>query len=284
MKAVALLFEFERRRVFRVVIHGTISISLSAATQFHSSSFSFFTLPPHNHYSSANETSISTHEGGREEEEEPKSLCWRIEKLPRTEPVGSTFQSWMGDRFPIHRGHVFHTINRLRKLHFNKRALESAKNLCSLSVCLYASMNCSSCIIRWTFSLITIYFGLGSLLSMYGCHQYHNKVGGDRTEDFDVEQGTNSNESNGEKHLESNQKHRVRQTARFWGYIFQIVFQLIINMQTINAVFLLGDTALNCLRFPWFRIVYFFLWTAVYVHFKMDRPCLRFALVAIPFS
>ncbi|CAL5386819.1 unnamed protein product [Camellia sinensis] len=124
MKAVALLFEIERRRVFRVVIHGTISISLSAATQFHSSSFSFSTLPPHNHYSSENETSVSTHEGGREEEEEPKSLCWRIEKLPRTEPVGSAFQSWMGDGFPIHRGHVFHTINRLRKLHFNKRALE----------------------------------------------------------------------------------------------------------------------------------------------------------------
>ncbi|GMP49379.1 hypothetical protein CsSME_00016380 [Camellia sinensis var. sinensis] len=115
MKAVALLFEIERRRVF---------ISLSAATQFHSSSFSFSTLPSHNHYSSENETSVSTHEGGREEEEEPKSLCWRIEKLPRTEPVGSAFQSWMGDGFPIHRGHVFHTMNRLRKLHFNKRALE----------------------------------------------------------------------------------------------------------------------------------------------------------------
>ncbi|XP_028085982.1 uncharacterized protein LOC114286952 [Camellia sinensis] len=43
---------------------------------------------------------------------------------------------------------------------------------------------------------------------------------------------------------------------------------LIINMHTINAVFLLGDTALNCLRFPWFRIAYFFLWTAVYVMFQ----------------
>ncbi|GMP93961.1 hypothetical protein CsSME_00043586 [Camellia sinensis var. sinensis] len=133
MKAVALLFEFERRRVFRVVIHGTISISLSlplpnSILQVSASPPS--PLPPHNHYSSENETSVSTHEGGREEEEEeeeeeePKSLCLRIEKLPRTEPVGSAFQSWMGDGFPIHRGHVFHTINRLRKLHFNKRALE----------------------------------------------------------------------------------------------------------------------------------------------------------------
>ncbi|GMP53561.1 hypothetical protein CsSME_00018994 [Camellia sinensis var. sinensis] len=45
MKTVALLFEFERRRIFRVVIHGTISISLYAATQFHSSSFNFSTSP-----------------------------------------------------------------------------------------------------------------------------------------------------------------------------------------------------------------------------------------------
>ncbi|KAL7205306.1 hypothetical protein ACSBR2_018283 [Camellia fascicularis] len=96
-------------------VDGTLPISFSATTQLHSSSFTFATLTPHNNnFSSDNESS----------EEEPKSLCWRIEKLPRTEPVGSAFQSWMGDGFPIHRAHVFHTINRFRKLHFNKRALE----------------------------------------------------------------------------------------------------------------------------------------------------------------
>ncbi|KAI8543594.1 hypothetical protein RHMOL_Rhmol08G0230600 [Rhododendron molle] len=47
-----------------------------------------------------------------------------------------------------------------------------------------------------------------------------------------------------------------------------LTWQLIINMHTINAVFLLVDTALNCLRFPWFRITYFFLWTAIYVVFQ----------------
>lgn len=58
------------------------------------------------------------------QEEESKSLSWKIEKLPRGEPVGLAFQSWMGEGCPIHRGHIFHAINRLRKLKFNKRALE----------------------------------------------------------------------------------------------------------------------------------------------------------------
>ncbi|XP_073272826.1 pentatricopeptide repeat-containing protein At1g07590, mitochondrial [Primulina huaijiensis] len=53
-----------------------------------------------------------------------KSLSCRIEKLRKGESVISAFQSWMGDGFPIHRGDVFHTINRLRKLKSNKRALE----------------------------------------------------------------------------------------------------------------------------------------------------------------
>ncbi|PWA40404.1 Pentatricopeptide repeat-containing protein [Artemisia annua] len=57
-------------------------------------------------------------------QEGARSLCGRIEKLPRGDPVGFAFQSWMGDGFPVHRGDIFHTINRLRKKGFNKRALE----------------------------------------------------------------------------------------------------------------------------------------------------------------
>ncbi|CAA3013688.1 Hypothetical predicted protein [Olea europaea subsp. europaea] len=58
------------------------------------------------------------------EEEDAKSLSWRIEKLPRGEPVSSAFRSWMGNGFPVHSGDIFHTINRLRKLKSNRRALE----------------------------------------------------------------------------------------------------------------------------------------------------------------
>ncbi|CAK9322555.1 unnamed protein product [Citrullus colocynthis] len=38
-----------------------------------------------------------------------------------------------------------------------------------------------------------------------------------------------------------------------------------INMHTLNLVFLLGETALNCLTLPRFRISFFFLWTGIYV-------------------
>ncbi|XP_022728959.1 pentatricopeptide repeat-containing protein At1g07590, mitochondrial isoform X2 [Durio zibethinus] len=57
-------------------------------------------------------------------QEEPKCLSWRIERLPKGETVGSALQSWMADGFPVHRGDIFHAINRLRKLKLNKRALE----------------------------------------------------------------------------------------------------------------------------------------------------------------
>ncbi|PNX57305.1 PPR containing plant-like protein [Trifolium pratense] len=52
------------------------------------------------------------------------SLCKRIEKLPKGESISSAFRSWMRDGFPVRGTDVFHTINRLRKLNFNKRALE----------------------------------------------------------------------------------------------------------------------------------------------------------------
>ncbi|KAJ4712356.1 UDP-N-acetylglucosamine-N-acetylmuramyl-pyrophosphoryl-undecaprenol N-acetylglucosamine protein [Melia azedarach] len=160
---------------------------------------------------------------------------------------------------------------------------------------------------QWTCTSITIYFGLGSLLSLYGCYQYHKTVGGDKVDnvEVDAEHGNfvtpapGESSSNAEKltntHGEFN---NTRQPAGFWGYFFQIIFQmnagavlltdcvfwfiivpfleinnyslnvLVINMHTVNAVFLLGDAALNCLRFPMFRIAYFFLWTVAYVIFQ----------------
>ncbi|XP_009801653.1 uncharacterized protein LOC107818110 [Nicotiana tabacum] len=159
---------------------------------------------------------------------------------------------------------------------------------------------------QWTFTLITIYFALGSILSMYGCYHHHNKVGIDGTnnERLDAEYGSqglaeSSISSNAVKHMgEIAEQPYHRKTADFSGYVFQIIFQMnagavtltdcvfwfilvpfltikgyklnfwIINMHSVNVIFLLSDTALNCLRFPWFRIGYFFLWTTVYVIFQ----------------
>ncbi|GLU20731.1 hypothetical protein SLE2022_369140 [Rubroshorea leprosula] len=150
---------------------------------------------------------------------------------------------------------------------------------------------------QWTFTLITIYFGLGSLLSMNGCYQYYKRVSGDkvRNVEVDTEQGSSSNAA---KDSHPPEAYPPSEPAGIWGYIFQIMFQmnagavlltdavfwfiivpflekkdyglnfLVVNMHTINAVFLLGDTIFNCLRFPCFRIAYFFLWTVVYVIFQ----------------
>ncbi|XP_043707786.1 uncharacterized protein LOC122657087 isoform X1 [Telopea speciosissima] len=160
---------------------------------------------------------------------------------------------------------------------------------------------------QWTFTLVTIYFGLGSLLSIYGCFQYRNRVGGDNAyhAGLDAEGGTyvapthgeNVNTSSIRKSSGPQEGHHIRQTAGIWCYFFQIIFQinagavmltdcvfwliivpfllkdynlnfLIIGMHSLNAVFLLGDTVLNCLRFPWFRIAYFVLWTGTFVIFQ----------------
>lgn len=98
------------RRRLSGAIRRTLGVSWPA-DQIHSGFSTFCTLAPDN----------SSEE---EREEKRMSLCRRIEGLPKGEAVGTAFQSWMGDGFPIHRGDIFHTINRLRKLQFNKRALQ----------------------------------------------------------------------------------------------------------------------------------------------------------------
>ncbi|OVA16970.1 hypothetical protein BVC80_9043g11 [Macleaya cordata] len=158
---------------------------------------------------------------------------------------------------------------------------------------------------QWTFTLVTIYFGLGSVLSVYGYYEYRNRVGGDRAE-LDAEQGNyvaprheeNITASNATKSSIPQEQHSDRQIAGICGYIFQIIFQmsagavvltdtvfwfiivpfltikdynlnfLLISMHSINALFLLADAAMNSLRFPWFRFAYFILWTAIYVIFQ----------------
>ncbi|GAB2289504.1 hypothetical protein Dimus_023814 [Dionaea muscipula] len=158
---------------------------------------------------------------------------------------------------------------------------------------------------QWTFTLVTVYFGLGSVLSTYGCYVHRNKVVGDRA-DIEMVDAGQGNLTNGEaltaaKDSSSrNQQFQDRQIAGFWGYIFQIIFQInagavmltdcvfwfmivpfletttrnydlnffMVNMHSVNIIFLLGDAALNSLRFPWFRIAYFILWTSFYVVFQ----------------
>lgn len=63
-------------------------------------------------------------EGDPSEENSGDMLSLRVERLTKGESVVSAFQSWMRQGLAIHRGDIFHAINRLRKLKMNKRALE----------------------------------------------------------------------------------------------------------------------------------------------------------------
>ncbi|KAK8946792.1 hypothetical protein KSP39_PZI006452 [Platanthera zijinensis] len=161
---------------------------------------------------------------------------------------------------------------------------------------------------EWTFMLVTIYFGLGLLLSAYGCRQYTSEAYGHRIVrtklnpegglDLAPTSGEIANGSHAMRNSAIEEGSNNRRTAGFAGYLFQIIYQtnagavlltdfvfwliifpvlsmndyglsfLQVGMHSINVVFLLGDAALNSLRFPWFRAAYFLLWTSIYVIFQ----------------
>ncbi|KAB2041983.1 hypothetical protein ERO13_D02G160700v2 [Gossypium hirsutum] len=161
---------------------------------------------------------------------------------------------------------------------------------------------------QWTFTLVTIYFGFGSAISVYGCQKHWGKVGGDRGDHLSLDSehgsytppilGEAANVSNQCKHFDAHRAPHCPPRAGVWTYAFQIIYQtsagaviltdsvfwfilfpllkskdyglnfLIVCMHSINVVFLLGDTILNCMRFPFFRIAYFVLWTGTFVVFQ----------------
>ncbi|KAK1408692.1 hypothetical protein QVD17_40682 [Tagetes erecta] len=145
---------------------------------------------------------------------------------------------------------------------------------------------------QWTFALVTFYFGLASSHSIYGCYKYWKQAGDDNINEaiLDQEQGVPvSLHNHGSTH---------GKTAGVWGYFFQIVFQICsgavgltdsvfwfiiypfltpaaynlhfldVCLHSINAILLLVDIVLNRLRFPFFRLAYFGLWTCIFVMFQ----------------
>lgn len=158
---------------------------------------------------------------------------------------------------------------------------------------------------QWTFLLVTLYFGLGSLLSIYGCYQYVYNTGGDRYDPVrsGADHGTYMIAPTAEsvydpaiKISHDTKTNNGGEIAGVWGYMFQIMFQtnagaviitdlvfwfilypflahnqykmdfILIGTHSINVVFIVGDAALNRLHFPWFRIAYFLLWTGIFVN------------------
>ncbi|XP_019232338.1 PREDICTED: uncharacterized protein LOC109213045 [Nicotiana attenuata] len=157
---------------------------------------------------------------------------------------------------------------------------------------------------QWTFTLVTIYFGLGSSLSIHGCLESRKGGNSENSDVVDAERGSYSSDSTPENAsvliVYNGLNSHVREAAGLWGYVFQIIFQacicaggvvitdcffwlliypshiyesnwvhfLAVCMHSFNTICLLGDTFLNCLRFPFFRIAYFVLWTCIFVSFQ----------------
>ncbi|XP_041022132.1 uncharacterized protein LOC121263350 isoform X2 [Juglans microcarpa x Juglans regia] len=168
------------------------------------------------------------------------------------------------------------------------------------------------------FALGTIVSGYGCWLSS----QTPLSENGTRDEflrrDFE-ESGTTNSISYREKVIEGTiklQSHyaeeEFQRRAGFWGYLMQVAYQtcggaviltdivfwcvivpflsiahvrlnLMGCMHALNAFFLLLDTSLNSLPFPWFRIAYFIIWSCVYVVFQWVIHACGFTWWPYPF-
>ncbi|GFP97467.1 crs2-associated factor 2 chloroplastic [Phtheirospermum japonicum] len=149
----------------------------------------------------------------------------------------------------------------------------------SYGVCITNNME----IRRWTFTLVTIYFGLGSSLSIYGYLHHRNKVEGQNGNSVcaDAERGSyvppipgeNENMQSIDRSLDLNNDTNCN-NASVWEYALQIIFQtcagavaltdavfwlllyafltgkdyklnfLVVCMHSVNAVFLLAFSIL----------------------------------------
>ncbi|XP_059659334.1 uncharacterized protein LOC132306110 isoform X1 [Cornus florida] len=149
---------------------------------------------------------------------------------------------------------------------------------------------------QWSFALVMVYFAVGTAISVRGCwrNSYSKKTlpkNGESDEFMKKDLGDSIKLQSYYKQEDCDHK------AGFWEYLMQAIYQtsagaailtdivfwcilvpfllgenfhltlLIGCMHSLNAVFLLIDSAINSLPFPWYRLTYFVLWSVVYVIF-----------------
>ncbi|KAH6768927.1 hypothetical protein C2S51_014263 [Perilla frutescens var. frutescens] len=149
---------------------------------------------------------------------------------------------------------------------------------------------------QWTFALVMIYFAIATVVSIRGC-RIHARIG----------EKDNFLEKDSKEKLEVDLKLRfldnllqiVYQTSAgasmltdivFWclllpfmtGENFQLTL-LIAGMHSVNAVFLVLESALNRMPFTWFGIVYFVFWSCSYVVFQWVLHACCFSWWPYPF-
>ncbi|KAF8394727.1 hypothetical protein HHK36_020944 [Tetracentron sinense] len=180
---------------------------------------------------------------------------------------------------------------------------------------------------EWTFTLVIVYFALGTIISAHGCwtHSKEPVAKNEESSEFlkrDLEECKSTTTITfrtygirGTVKLQNHhdQEETEQKGAGFLGYLMQTIYQtcagaimltdlvfwfLIVPflsterlglnllmgcMHTLNAVFLLLDTALNNLPFPWFRLAYFVLWSSLYVVFQWVIHACGFTWWPYPF-
>ncbi|WMV55807.1 hypothetical protein MTR67_049192 [Solanum verrucosum] len=123
---------------------------------------------------------------------------------------------------------------------------------------------------QWTFSLVTIYFGLGSSLSIYGCIQYRKGVTCAKVCCIDEERNDsptlekNASLPGVSKDLSSIEETDVREPAGYLGYVFQIIFQACLCWCRGAYGLRLLASYLPVFLAQWFRIAISSYWYAFY--------------------
>ncbi|XP_060174651.1 uncharacterized protein LOC132605543 [Lycium barbarum] len=142
---------------------------------------------------------------------------------------------------------------------------------------------------QWTFTLVGVYFALGTIISARGCWLYtRNPLSqpGERDKFLKTDAEENNYGPSSEQRLGfwENFMHIIYQICAgavmltdivFWclllpfmtGENFKLTL-LIGLMHSVNAIFLLLDSVLSNLQFTWFGFTYFILWSCSYVVFQ----------------
>ncbi|EXB44441.1 hypothetical protein L484_013859 [Morus notabilis] len=147
---------------------------------------------------------------------------------------------------------------------------------------------------QWTFALVVLYFAVATGVSAYGCWMSRKKVPSEDGASTYTEEEFKDKIKLQSAHAQK----EIHQNAGSWGSLMQAMYQtcagasvltdlvfwcllvpLLANVQfeltlligaihTVNAVSLIGDTALNGLPFTWSGFAYFALWSCLYITFQ----------------
>ncbi|KAL6968698.1 hypothetical protein U1Q18_034494 [Sarracenia purpurea var. burkii] len=237
----------------------------------------------------------------------PSLVAIRLLKRPNTQPLNST-HVWLP---------CWTNLNPLYLLFFRAFAFASlafilyqiALRLRAFTFYFYT---------QWSFALVMVYFALATIVSARGCWKYSKKpFPGDRKSSEFLKKDSNVSKA---KENEGNIKFQSRYgqeeiecKAGFLEHLLQAIYQtcagasmltdivfwcllypfllgenfhvtpLIGCLHSVNAVFLILDSALNSQPFTWYGLAYFVLWSVSYIVFQWTLHACGFTWWPYPF-